>query len=773
MKGQMVNPDKWLKELLISRNLDRPDGRMLYGYRLSDEEYQSLRETIALATSVGKLDDVSNLNHRFSALFVLYAAEWWRREYQGGSWSWPSIISAFGGDANELDAAARTRCVIRGFAFWGHRPEGEGKKFFGAIVAHGGLPLKLISQGGGKLASIMDHTLRLAARYHWDTLQIVNAIEERADELPAASLRRPEIYQLIANMVATVLELKQKFRLAGISDPLSVLNSQEPNWQLRFPLSLENAAAQALLSGLVKEAAQQDDLASSGIFTVERMLLEAEDSKYELASVLACPQALAADKLAGLFGMNEMPRYFSIDVRVAERKPFCEGRQILGAETATVSLAGSKCVWHGVDACAEHLLYLRGQSGDLRENPLPIPGGAELSQEEPWVFVLRDGKHRWVATGSARVPEEEAVVTLPDGWTIELAGADSIADPVGHCLLGDQAIALYSVRGEMTLRGREQHYRIRTKQATGASDNYVWEGQRIAYPSNPQPVFIGVPRLFRYPSEGERSRVPPAELHWFTAGTNTRFEDTNTANGPLDVYLLRDGERLARFHFVVLDSSARTDFVSGTSASEGTIHLDGWNCSDVSIEEQPGLKCQVEQTRRNVKLLMHGSDIPPESVTVTMRWQRCAQELRLKLPFPSAGGRFFDSKENLLSEGNEIALHHLTGARLRVFDRNPQAPKRYNVLLTLVQGIRKIRTADLKIERPVSLLPNGSAEVRLIDLQKDIEKLMSFSDELDAAVNVSVLVGGRPTTTVCVSRYETMLERDYLAVVFPQKAIEH
>jgi len=772
MKGRVVNPDKWLKELLNSRKLERPDGRMLYGYRLGDEEYRSLRETLSFAMSFGELDEVSSRIRGFSALFVLYAAEWWRREYQGGAWQWASIISAFGGDANELDAAARTKCVISGFAFWGHRPDGEGRRFFGAIVAHGGLPLHFIGQSGGKLALIMDHTLRLAARYHWDKLQMVNAIEERADELPTGSLRRPEIYQLIANMVATVLELKQEFRLAGIADPLAVLNTQEPNWRQRFPLSLEDAAAQALLSGLVKEAAQQVVLASSGVFTVERMLRKTDEGKYELASVLACPKTLTADTLADLFGLNELPRYFSIDVRVDERKPFCEGRQILGAGTATVSLAGSQCVWHGVDACAEHLLYLRGQSGDLRENPLPLPGGAELSQDEPWVFVLRDGKLRWVAAGSARVPEDEAVVALPDGWAIEPVDADSIACFVGHCHLGDLQIALYSVRGEITLRGREQHYRVRTRQATGASDTYVWEGRRIAYPSSPQPVFIGVPKLFRYPPEGERSRVPSADLHWFAAGTNIRFDDTNTALGPLDVYLVQDGERLARFRFAVLDSSARTDFLSGATASEGTIHLDGWNCSDVSIDEQPGFKCKVEQAGRGVKLLLQGGDIPPESVSIAMRWQRCAQELRLKLPFPSAGGRFFDAKEKPLREGDEIALRHLTGARLRIFDHNPQAPKRYDVLLTLVQGKRGMRTADLKIERPISLLPNGSAEVRLIDLQKDIEKLMSFSDELDATVNVALLVGDRPTTAVRVSRYETMLERDSLAVWFPPKATE-
>jgi hypothetical protein len=657
--------------------------------------------------------------------------------------------------------------VINGFAFWGHRPDGEGKKFFGAIVAHGGLPLKLIGQGGGKLASIMDYTLRLAGRYHWDTFQIASVIEERADELPAESLRRPEIYHLIANMVSTMLVLKQEYGLAGRTDPLEVLNTRNPDWRQRFPLSLEDSAAQALLSGLVRKAAQQVIPISAAVFFVERMLQKTADGNYELVSTLACPQTLPVDTLAELFCMNELPRYFSIDVQVEERKPFCEGRQIFGAETATVSLAGGKCTWHGVNACAEHLLYLRGPM----ENPLPIPGGSELVQDEPWVFVSRDGKPRWAATGSARVPEEEAIIALPDGWEIELETSESISNPAGCCHLDGQQIPLYAVRGEIVLQGYEQHYRIRTKQATGASDSYVWEGKRIAYPSSPQLVFIGIPKLFRYSPEGDRSRVPATELCWFMAGTNTQLEGAN-AQGPLDVYLVRDGERLARFRLVILDSSARTDFISGASASEGAIHLDSLGCSDISIDDQPGLRCQIEQNGRSTKLRLQGGDVPPESVSVVMRWQRCTQELRLKLPFPSAGGRFFDAREKPLRDRHEIALRHLTGARLRIFDRNPQAPKRYDVSLTLEQIKRQNRVADLRTEFPVSLLSNGSAEIRLIDLQKEIEKLMSFSDELDATVDITVLVGGRPTTSVRVSRYEATLERDALAVFFPPQPVE-
>ncbi len=177
-----MTPEKHLLELLKIRGLERADGRMLYAYRLTNEEYQSLRQMLGFATEFGDLDSVAKRIRDSPALFVLYAAEWWRREYSGGAWRWSSMLGKCeGGDT--LNSTIRTACVERGFAYWGHRPEGTGKKFFGAIVAHGGLPLHFIGCGKGKLSDMMDAMLRQAARYHWDKAQIVHAMEERASEL--------------------------------------------------------------------------------------------------------------------------------------------------------------------------------------------------------------------------------------------------------------------------------------------------------------------------------------------------------------------------------------------------------------------------------------------------------------------------------------------------------------------------------------------------------------------------------------------------------------
>lgn len=747
----------WLIGLLSSRGLVRPDGRMLYEYRLTNDEFLALQLELHEFSGVA-LDSFYVLND-FSPLFVMFAAEWWRRKYAGGAWRWTPIVEGFGNDPNYFSPISRSDAVLRGLAYWGHRPNGEGKQYFGAIVAHGGLPLTFIGQKGGKLASIMAFTLRLAARYGWDEASVTASVSEQAENLPD-SLRRREIYQLIAKMVLVVLELRQEFGLAGFADPLARLGEKDPKWQERFPLPLEDDAAQRLLTGLVREAATSFALSNSGIFGVERFLRKVDETSFQLYSSLACASSAPVESVAALFGFssdNDLPRYFSIDVRVCLREPFVEARQSLGANVASVNFAGRSRTWQSATACAEHCMFIRDGRGDLRTSPLAIPGGQEVSVGEPWVFVNRDNKTQLVAVGSARVPEDEAIIMVPDGWSVCPTDTSLPVASMGFIDLEGLRLRLITVRGTVTLECGETKYRVRTLEATGAADTYAWEGKRISFHSSPNAVFFGVPKLYRYGADGQRNRMPPSQLNWYVAGTGIQIADSNLARGPVDVYVMRENERHTRFRFVTLDSGASIDFISGASPSKGAISFEDWSAPDISIVSQPDLECEFENTADGVSLLLRGGDIPPESVQVSLHWKRSPVEVTIALPFPSSGGRFFDSAGRVLRDNESLTLRNLTGARLRIFDRNPQHPNRYDLSLVLALGPGSHRNSGLQIDQEVRLSSDGSAELRLIDLQKQIESLMGFSNELDVSVDISLLVAGKRECTIHVKRYEADL----------------
>jgi hypothetical protein len=67
--------------------LPSPDGRPLFAYRLSDSSFSALSTDLC-----GK--DLNDFEHGFGpGLFVLWATEWFRREYQGGFFTWVKLVN--------------------------------------------------------------------------------------------------------------------------------------------------------------------------------------------------------------------------------------------------------------------------------------------------------------------------------------------------------------------------------------------------------------------------------------------------------------------------------------------------------------------------------------------------------------------------------------------------------------------------------------------------------------------------------------------------------
>ena len=81
------SPATWVAEFLNHRELNGPDGRALYAYRCTTEEFNSLAEALSDGTHGGAPTAVPRT-------FVLYAAEWWQRKYDGGHWAWEPLLES-------------------------------------------------------------------------------------------------------------------------------------------------------------------------------------------------------------------------------------------------------------------------------------------------------------------------------------------------------------------------------------------------------------------------------------------------------------------------------------------------------------------------------------------------------------------------------------------------------------------------------------------------------------------------------------------------------
>ena len=398
---------KWTSQLLARRGLEHPDGRMLYQYRLATSEFDELKEALRQTCAGRQLAGIAESNLTFPAAFVVFGAEWWKREYSGGVWSWPLIIEAFGADPDSWFPNQRTASVLSGLRFWGHTVHRAGRAYLGSVITQGGIPQVLLSGGHGAITGLLVSAGRRASRLNARGDEIVAIVRDYQDRLQQ-SLQREEVIELIAKTIEAVLDLQHEFALQGSAEEcIKKLDSVAPDWKDRFPLPLENAATATLLRRLIDEVIDSGSEAGASQFTIERFLRQSK-GHYQLTSKLIQPATISAQQLGHLLGQAEdtLPRYVAFEMETTQRELISEARRLLGASPAAFSLSTPRKYWVSDGAASEHLLYAHF-SGSAAA-PLALPGGAELDPQMPWVFsddedVLRL-RSASAANGYAAIP---------------------------------------------------------------------------------------------------------------------------------------------------------------------------------------------------------------------------------------------------------------------------------------------------------------------------------------------------------------------------------
>lgn len=748
---------EWFNSFLNKRRLTRPNGDMLFSYRTTGEEYRALRELFANRLRLLKFAPWEFRSAAECACFVLYASEWWRREYNGGPWRWTHILQSLG-EPFRLDVLERTAAVERGLWTWGHRVGGQGKKYLGAIVAQGGLPLKLISRGDGSITHLLIRAMRQAQLYGWDANRLESFFEAHQGDL-VQHVRDQEIYRLFASVVVTVLGLRQEFRLAGASSPIEVLDRMQPNWRERFPIAVDDNSAEPLLVGLVREAAKEYAPVTTFPVIITRSLLLGEDGEtYHLSFTAEMPASIAVSALASSVGLSPdaLPQSFSLDLLGDERLTLGEGRQLLGATEPSVILGGRTRRLHGDAALAEHLLVLRTLGADLHA-PAEIPDAFLMDGIQPWVFAVRETGMVLAGIGGCRIPENTCLVAVPDGFTAVAADSQSKVELKGMTEGLSQLRWIFEVQGSGTFVGCSANFVVRTAQTTELSTQIVWRGNRLPYRSGSVSVYMGVPSLYRVSAEGALQQVPTRAIEWtFPGNVQQRIESPRQHKGPIDAWLLEDGIRQRKFRLVLLPTDAKLRFHSGQTECGAAIEFNGWGVDSIDVSRD--LNPIQSPTPCGMKLELLAVGRPPTHVTVSANWSNIAHAVRMDLPFPATGGRFTTAEGLNLPSTQAIPIRKVQSVRVQVFDRNPEAPKRYALLVDLAGRGENFKSPRAHVEHAIPIDSQGFGELRLLEVESSLFGLLCQSDQLDARLELRLSAGGKPIAKLEVTRYDAELE---------------
>lgn len=750
---------EWKRQFLEMRGFTRPSGNPLYSYKMLINEYEQLelllQQCIAANKNKASLNQIANQATSFPALFVLYAAQWWQRRYDGAGWCWEPIMLALGCTASDWDQSQRSICVENGLRDWNlHMRQTQGLRYLGAVAFQGGLPMKLLASARGGIGRLLGRVLDLAGAGDVSVNDVQEWVRSLAIDLPQA-YRRSEIYSLLAEMILCVLHLKDGAKLAAAEGAIATLDRYDRNWRHRFPVPVDDEHAQGLIDQLMRDAAKVQLIREVQKIVVERRVESLDNGRWQLRSDIIFPQVMEARHLANLFGANEneLPRLLTLRFTLGGHEASRPLRKLAGHERYRLERK-TVSVLHTA-AAAEHAVALVTADGKRWQGTLS--GGGTLSSELPWILEpIADATHtfRLVFQGSGGLSSITALLCIPANWTARSEAGSGAAAPI-CCVVGSLAEfsrAVWEISDTVRIEDPDgSYFRVKCGQVAAMQENLTWHGKRMWQQfERPEAAFCGVPALYLQSDDGQE-RLVQGPLAWRVRGGRRGLSAAGMF-GPVEALWPAEGETRWRSRIVLLPENASFTIEPGESPNCGALRFSNWRLLGVDTESADvALKAQPITNDFLVQVEYQGEGSPPEWCELRMVWSGNPNEARLRLPFPAKGVRAFDAQAKLLADGALLASGALLGVRLVGFFGHA-----YQAQLDLALHSGSSVKA-LAVTRHTHIIHvaagNSRMELRLIDYAQEINRMLADADTLDSMVQVRLKVGNSIAMTLRIARY--------------------
>ncbi|WP_312136350.1 STY4851/ECs_5259 family protein [Brevundimonas sp.] len=517
---ELVIRTQWLEPYGIKHKLGQP----LYRYHLSSEAFSKVEADLRACVpkiSVGKAADHD------AALFVLWAAEWFRKNFKGGMRRWEDVGLPL---KLRLDQAGWRRLADRGLRYWG-LPElkQNGMHYrLAAIARQGGFPVAAVAAGQGGWASLYMKKLvaGLLSRATVTQVEAEEIAQTYASDIPDL-WRSEQMFVVAAELAIVIVGLRREAEQGGVTDTGLVsawLDERKAGWRDTLPVSLDLDGASQLVDDLIKVERLKGghDAIRARRYLVNRGGQWSEMAELEVNGLLKAPEiASELDKLASewsrlrLFASSEAAQYISTELAIAE--PTEDGAwKCMPSRTQAMVVLPFNIPLH---------VELRGE-GQRVAGPFIMPGG-EACLGDLRICVPGNEQARGlprqlevVGKGSGGYRAEPVYLDIPDTWNVVPRGEDSACNSL--YVMMAEGRSLWEVVGDCLVETDQgDTFLVRAGQQGDQRDVISLSGNRLAGWSSAdgRDVFCGWPRVAI--GQGNILRVPkPIEMWWRYKGTS-------------------------------------------------------------------------------------------------------------------------------------------------------------------------------------------------------------------------------------------------------------
>lgn len=730
----------FLKIFLQKRELLYPNGMMLYAYQMNRMEYNDLQNRLKLCCQNYSLTILLK-NDYFARCFVLYASEWWRREYKGGSWAWEPIFSSITNqELKNNQIGIRSNAIISALQYWRYRiTSRSGKKYLGAIVANGGIPSKFIQNANKNtpLIKILHSSIKFATENISNEYELLSYIKSLQNILPEP-IRKEEIYELLTHIVLTIIKLKVDYQLQYDQNPIQTLNQKCPNWKLQFPLLMEDASIEKMLNGFVEIATRSTAERVNGKVPIVERIIDFDDSN-ELKFSFIFPNNIKANYFSKFFGIkdiNILPQTFYINNLDNDNTTVAVVNLILGSKQQyRIRYINNK-----LNVINSIILCLSSADNKIQSNYLTLLSSIDINK--PLVFI-KDKNERLIlkGNGSTSLKEEECFIAYND----QIQDYSIFGEYIDNILVNDIELKLIKCQKDIEYND----FFVYLNSPNSSNNKYCIDGDIIPYTTIPFIAYRGIPKIVYYDEEGQKNIVPSKYIQYYHQDTLNPITDIYTFFGNVDIKCTHGGFAKT-FHSTIFPNDTSFNFsVSKNDLSIIKIN----NINNIKIE--PLILDSIKYTvYNNNEFYFEKTNFNQDKICFKIYWYNNSS--LIYLPFPSIGVNFFDECQKNINY-TSISLFHLIGKRIRIFD-NIKLSSKYQLLLELCQKDNIDNDMDKHLSITRHIYTNDKiTEIKLVDFEDNIKNLFGYSKNEDDSIKISIISNNKNLGFINILRYDAQL----------------
>ncbi|WP_241790468.1 STY4851/ECs_5259 family protein [Vibrio genomosp. F10] len=762
---------RWLTDFISKRsaNLQTPnsaDG--LYQYHMTGQEYVSLKDLLSSSTNFAVKNTFSK---EWCGAFVLYGAEWFRREYTR-DWSWQPIFESLG---FELTPAQVSDVVTKGVTVYWKKPlarfGANHNDYVGSVFRQGGLPSNLLSLDVYSQQSnhYQDAFFTIFERFQevksFGRRAIDSLIRTRITSFPE-NLQSDTTVTLIANMADKLDALVYQFELDSQANPAQYLDEQFPRWRESFPLPLEDETGSAFLSQLLSTASKEvskvarvrkqlqchhfASFANQAIYsritlphqcrfdiskenvTSSRVDLAVYEGDNQIASLGTgfAQFSDVSDSQSARGDANELER----GMRVRMRNPMVEiRRNNPSSELYIVAMQAG---------CRLGEIRLSNSSVDVGESPLTL-----VESGDKWAILSQS---------TFTTNKSNLAVILPEGATIaSVYGQLKQAE----FTFGTLPVHLFEGQCEV-VSGESERYVLTSSSNDFDAGDHTLRGEQLKYKTVPPLVFKGVPSVVA-------NRTQANELSELCSESTVDIFLNNASLSAMSLgecygrqlLTAKDNTGLVQLkkRIGILPKDFDIEIQNGDKPNEGFIRLHTVSpCTCKLLSE--GVELVSMKSKNGAKELhVMAAGKPPAKIKLEVQASLLSKPIVIEVPFPAKGAVAYSQSGRSLAP--RLAVDDLLGSRLFLFSTHGM-PATFQ--LEAVLSAKGRRNANRQLSpyfRWNYKVTNQPIEVSLYSIKGSILELLSMTESLDSEVELRVTGPGRSLSYV-VSHFSTNLEHD-------------